>query len=136
MPFVCYAVWGHTTGVTMGRSAQKNTEFDLLRVRLPTGYIQCLKECAARETEETGMNTTMSDIVRGQIGDYLRARGITPRRSKAVLRQPLQGFIPSGRDAEPVRSLYQVAQYDIELGAELAGLFAGTTDADFDFEEE
>jgi hypothetical protein len=126
---------GWVTGVPMGRSAQKNSEFDLLRVRLPIGYIQCLKECAALETEETGATTTMSDIVRSQIGDYLRSRGITPRRSRSAFRPP-PGFIPSGRSVEPVSSLYQVAQYDIQLGAELAALFAGTESADFALGEE
>ncbi len=115
----------------MGRSAQKTSEFDLLRVRLPPGYLQCLKECAALETEETGEVTTMSDIVRGQIGDYLRARGITPRRARTALRSTLPPFIPSGHDVKPVNSLYEVAHFDIELGV----MYGSAVSLDEDGEE-
>jgi len=120
----------------MGRAKGKENDFDLLRVRLPLGSIQCLKECAALETEETGMTTTMSDIVRSQIGDYLRDKGITPRRNKPPLRSSGPGFIPSGRDAQPVNSLYQVARFDLELGAMFMGVNEfDSADLDDDDEE-
>lgn len=99
----------------------KDTEFDLLRVRLAPGSIEQLKRCAQMETEETGCNTTMSDIVRGQISDYLRSKGIVLRRqrkSAAALGQGVQPrFIPSGHDIPPVNALFQVARFDMELGA-------------------
>jgi len=117
----------------MGRTKGKETDFDLLRVRLPLGSIQCLKKCAAMETEESGSTTTMSDIVRSQIGDYLRDKGVTPKRTKPTLRNSSPGFIPSGRDTQPVSSLYQVARFDIELGAMFLGV--GGFDAEDDDEE-
>lgn len=107
-------------------------EFDLLRVRLAPGSIEQLKRCAQMETEETGCNTTMSDIVRSQISDYLRSRGIVVRRQRKGIshaRQLGQMFIPSGKDIAPVSALFQVARFEIELGAEFSP-FAGFDDGE------
>jgi len=74
-------------------SPSPDPSFHLLRVRVRKGVFARLQEVAQEETLATGEYTTVSDIVRSAIFDWLTAHDATVAYEAVALRD---GFRPSG----------------------------------------
>jgi Arc/MetJ-type ribon-helix-helix transcriptional regulator len=75
----------------------KDPSFHLLRVRIKKSHFDDLKDAAERETLSNGSYTTVSDIVRSAIIDWLRQN--TTYRQPPANKRPLKPvFIPSNLD--------------------------------------
>jgi len=74
-------------------SQNPDPSFHLLRVRVRKGVFARLQEVAQEETSITGEYTTVSDIVRSAIFDWLTAHDADVAVERNVFRP---GFAPSG----------------------------------------
>lgn len=74
-------------------SQNPDPSFHLLRVRVRKGVFARLQEVAQEETHLTGEYTTVSDIVRSAIFDWLTAHDADAVMERGVYRT---GFTPSG----------------------------------------
>ena len=74
-------------------SPTPDPSFHLLRVRVRKGVFARLQEVAQEETLATGEYTTVSDIVRSAIFDWLTAHDANAAYDANVFRE---GFRPSG----------------------------------------
>lgn len=74
-------------------SSSPDPAYHLLRVRVRKGVFVRLQEVAAEETELTGEYTTVSDIVRSAIFDWLSAHDADVSFAAGAARR---AFIPSG----------------------------------------
>lgn len=80
-------------------STSPDPSYHLLRVRVRKGIFVRLQEVAEEETEDTGEYTTVSDIVRSAILDWLAAHDADVTFSAVPGSRP---FIPSGVAIPPL----------------------------------
>jgi Arc/MetJ-type ribon-helix-helix transcriptional regulator len=90
-------------------STSPDPSYHLLRVRVRKGIFIRLQEVAEEETEVTGEYTTVSDIVRSAILDWLSAHDAEVTFASAALRRQ---FIPSGAAIPPLAALLETENDD------------------------
>jgi hypothetical protein len=91
-------------------SSSPDPAYHLLRVRVRKGVFVRLQEVAEEETEVTGEYTTVSDIVRSAIFDWLSSHDADVSFAAAG---PRPQFIPSGA-AIPALDMFVEAEEDAE----------------------
>jgi Arc/MetJ-type ribon-helix-helix transcriptional regulator len=72
-----------------------DTSFHLLRVRIKKQYFFDLQAAAQEETHATGTYTTVSDLVRSAIIDWLQINASARRISPQLVANIKQIFVPS-----------------------------------------
>lgn len=89
--------------------------FRLMRVRIRRSWFDTLQAAADRETLQSGTHTTLSDIVRSALMDWMNTHNCAPGR---------RSFVPSGL-AEPPNVILAVADADLNLEADLVETLEG-----------
>ena len=95
-------------------SPNPDPAYHLLRVRVRKGIFVRLQEVAVEETEGTGEYTTVSDIVRSAILDWLSGHDAEVAFAAGLTHRT--GFIPSGAALLPIESVIRLDADDDDEG--------------------
>ena len=91
---MCYAVCSLTCYIVSMPSQHPDPSFHLLRVRVRKGVFERLQEVALEDRCVTGEYTTVSDLVRSAILDWLNTHDA--ENAMGSFRQPERAFRASG----------------------------------------